>query len=237
MSALLLPAGLLAALTALALAGGPPSRRPAAARSTAAGTGPVRRHLDAAVEHATRHRRRRQRDAQLPDALDRIAAGLRAGQGMGPTIVSVAAAVPAPLGLELCALALRLGRGERIAEALRGWAEAPASSEPVRLAAATLQLGVGAGGSVARAVDGVAATLRERQELAAEVRALATQARSSAGVLAVAPLGFTALTAMVEPAVLRFLLTTPAGLLCLLLGLGLQGLGAWWMARIVREAT
>ena len=84
---------------------------------------------------------------------------------------------------------------------------------------------------MARAVDRVAATLRERRELRAEVRALATQARASAGVLAVAPLAFAALVSTIEPGVVGFLVTTPVGLACLAVGLGLDGLGALWMAR------
>jgi tight adherence protein B len=48
---------------------------------------------------------------------------------------------------------------------------------------------------------------------------------------------FAALVATVEPSALGFLCTTPAGLACLLLGIGLDALGAVWMARITRSAT
>jgi tight adherence protein B len=213
---------------------GRPARRP---RRPDAGAVPPARPWPDAARWLTRHRRRRQRDAQLPDALDRLAAALRAGQAPGPALVAVAAKVPEPLGAELQAIARRLVGGVSLATALDAWAADPTASDDVRLAAATLTLGAGAGGAVARAVDGVAATLRERGELAAEVRALATQARSSATVLAVAPIGFTALVATVEPAIVAFLLTTPVGLGCLVVGGALQALGATWMARIVRAAA
>ena len=62
-----------------------------------------------------------------------------------------------------------------------------------RLAATALVLATVVGSTPARAVDGVAATLRERLDLAAERRALAVQARTSALVLSVAPVGFAAL--------------------------------------------
>ena len=90
---------------------------------------------------------------------------------------------------------------------------------------------------MSRALDRVAATLRERRELRGEARALSTQARASAGVLTIAPIAFAGLVSTIEPGVVGFLLTTPAGLACLAVGLALDGLGALWMARIVRAAA
>src|SRR5690606_2841281 len=97
-------------------------------------------------------------------------------------------------------------------------------------------LGARAGGEVARAVDGVAASLRERREVRGELVALATQARTSAMLLVVAPLGFAGLMSTVEPGAIRFLLGTPLGLLCLAAGLALDAAGGWWMQRIVGRA-
>lgn len=126
--------------------------------------------------------------------------------------------------------------GRRVEEAVGAWAARPDASREVALAATALGLGGRAGGEVARALDRVAATLRERRELRAEVRALATQARGSAGILIVAPPGFALLASTVEPAVASFLLTSPAGLACLAAGIALDAVGALWMARIVDEA-
>jgi tight adherence protein B len=89
---------------------------------------------------------------------------------------------------------------------------------------------------VARAVDRTAATLRERQELRGEVRALATQARASAAVLALAPLAFAGLVATIEPAATTFLVASPVGWACLGGGLVLELVGAVWMSRITGGA-
>ena len=115
------------------------------------------------------------------------------------------------------------------------WAGSDGASRDVRLVAAALTIGAGSGGEVARAVDGVAVTLRERHEVLAEARALATQARASAAVLATAPLVFALLVATVEPDAIAFLFTTPLGVGCLVLGLGLDVAGWLWMARITRS--
>jgi tight adherence protein B len=182
-------------------------------------------------------RRLARRDAQLPDALDRVASALRAGQALGPALVEVAESLPDPLGPELRQVAVAFTHGASVASASAAWAQRPGASADVRLVAAALALGADAGGEVARAVDRVGTTLRERRERQAEVRSLAIQARTSAGVLAVTPLAFTALVTTIEPGAAVFLLTTPLGLACLVLGLGLVGLGATWMARITRSAV
>jgi tight adherence protein B len=181
-------------------------------------------------------RRGWRRDQQLPDALDRTAAALRSGDNVGAALERVAAATDAPLGAELRSVSRAIALGEPIAGALRAWARGRGASPDVQLVATALTIGARAGGELARAVDGVAATLRERHELRREVHALATQARASAGVLAVAPLVFTALVASIEPRAALFLVTEPMGLLCLAGGAALEVAGTVWMARITRSA-
>jgi tight adherence protein B len=230
-------AGALAAAAVLVAVPTAPRARPA----MPADGRPPRERLEHRVQRWARHhlpsRGRRRRDRQLPDALARIASALRAGESVGTALAGVAASTSLPLGAELDGIARSVALGRPVASALRSWASEPGASDDVRLVATALAIGSGTGGELARAVDGVATTLRERHELRREVEALATQARASAVVLAVAPLGFTALVATVEPAAAAFLVTRPAGLVCLVLGLSLEGAGAVWMARITRGAA
>ena len=190
----------------------------------------------AVIERVAPSIRQARRDAQLPGAIDRLASALRAGTAIGPGLIEVAGDLGEPLGAELREVARAIEHGTAVGAALATWSASPGASPDVRMVAAALTLGAGAGGEVARAVDGVGATLRERHELRAEVRALATQARASAAVLAVAPLLFAGLVATLEPHAIAFLVTTPAGLACLTSGVALEGLGMWWMARITRSA-
>lgn len=184
-----------------------------------------------------RRQRRHQVDAQLPAALERLASALRAGAAPAPAFVELVAAAPEPLASDLLAPSLEVQHGAGLAAAIDRWAARPEGSGAVRLTGAALGLGVEAGGEVARSIDRVATTLRERRELQSEVHALATQARASAGVLALAPIGFTILVATIEPATLRFLVTTPLGLLCLAAGIVMEAAGGAWMARITRSAA
>ena len=179
---------------------------------------------------------RRRRDEQLPPALDRLAAELRSGCTLGPALIAVAEHAAPPLGTELRVLASELRHGASASAVLERWGAGPSASAEVHLAASALALGSEAGGELARSVDDVAATLRERRELRAEARALATQARASAAVLVLAPPVFTLLVSTVEPGTLRFLLGSAPGLACLVGGVSLDLIGARWMARIVAAA-
>lgn len=185
----------------------------------------------------SRHRRRARalvaRRGQLPPALERLAAALRSGSSLPVALDEAGRATPHPLGPELQALALGAGRGQSMAAVLDGWTLRH-DDAGTRLAAAALVLATVVGVTPARAVDGVAATLRERLELGAERRALASQARTSAVVLSAAPVVFAVLLGMGDGAAGRFLLHSPAGLACIGGGLGLDALGAWWMARLTR---
>ncbi|HSP04793.1 MAG TPA: type II secretion system F family protein [Acidimicrobiales bacterium] len=183
---------------------------------------------------ATRRETRRRR-AQLPEALDAVAAGLRSGLAL-PAAIAGAASVGAPLGDELGAMARDVDAGRPLAEAIERWQAATPDDPLTGLAAAALTVATEVGGPGARAVDGAAASLRERLGSEAETAALATQGRASAAVLTLAPLGFAFLLTSLDPAAGRFLLGTPVGWLCITIGLGLDGLGAWWMARLVRRA-
>lgn len=171
------------------------------------------------------------RDAQLPLALDRLAASLRSGASLTTALGEVGGALDAPIGPELDALARDAARGRPVRQVLDDWSST--HDDPgTRLAAAALLLATIVGSAPARAIDGVAATVRERLDLAAERRALAAQARTSALVLSVAPVGFAALLVLADAAAAGFLLGTPAGWACLVTGVGLDAAGAWWMARL-----
>jgi tight adherence protein B len=179
-------------------------------------------------------RRRAERyEAAVPEVLENLARALRSGAGLRPALAEAAADGPVPPRADLAAVVAAADRGAALVPALEEWAHRRPSPS-VRLAVAALCLGVETGGAQARALDGVAATLRQRLAAAAEARALATQARASALVIALAPVAFCALATGTDPRVGAFLFRTPAGLAALAAGLGLDAVGAWWMARLTR---
>lgn len=174
-------------------------------------------------------------DDALPDALESMARSLRAGTSLRVAIAEAGASASDPLGGQLREVASSTARGRSLPGSLDWWVASTASDE-VALAAAALVLAAQVGGTAAKSLDAVADTIRDRSAVRAEVRALSSQARASAAVIALAPIAFAALVALADPASLGFLVTSRAGLTCLVLGVTLDVLGVWWMRGILARA-
>ena len=171
----------------------------------------------------------------LPGALEAVARSLRSGASLRQAVEEAgrAGGTDRALAAELARAAAEAGQGASLVSAL----EAVGARRPlpgIRLGVAALCLGAETGGAQARAVDGVAATVRERLAVAAELRALSSQARISALVIGVAPVGFGAFAAATDPRTSQFLLHTSAGLVLLVVGLVLDALGWLWMQRLAK---
>jgi tight adherence protein B len=178
-------------------------------------------------------RRAARLERELPRLLEAVARSLRSGASI-PVALRDAAATDGLAATDLAAVLADADRGRPLSDALDRWVDRRPSAS-VRLVVGVLTVALASGGAPARAVDGVAATLRERAEVDREVRALATQARASAVVITVAPLAFAALGLLGDEQTADFLLRTPTGLACLAVGVGLDAAGAWWMSRIARQ--
>lgn len=182
-----------------------------------------------------RHRCERRIDTALPGVLDRVARSLRSGASLRQALADAAAGSPGRLGDDLHLVVRATAAGIPLSEALEDWGRR-CPRPGVLLAVAALCLAVETGAASARAVDGVAATLRRRLDVQEEAVSLSAQARASAAVLAGAPLVVCLFTVAAGGPAARFLLRTPLGLACLVAGLALDGLGGLWMARLTRPA-
>ena len=172
-------------------------------------------------------------EAALPGAVDAMARGLRSGASLRQAVAEAATSTPGELGRDLARLATATDQGAALVDSLEEWGRRrPVTG--VRLVVSALCLASEMGGATAQAVDGVAETLRQRLSARAEARSLATQARVSAAVIAVAPVAFCAVASATDPRTLHFLFGTAPGLAFLSAGLVLDVVGALWMARITR---
>jgi tight adherence protein B len=182
-----------------------------------------------------RSRRERRFAAGLPGALEQVAAELRGG-GTVAAAVERLAAPDGAVAFDFRRVHVRTQLGLPLADALAGWP--PEHDVPgVRAAAGALSVAAAMGGRAAEAIDGLAASLRHRLEATAEAHALSAQARLSAVVVGVAPLGYLAFSALVDPRSVTVLVATGVGRVCLGVGLGLEALAALWIRRIVRSTT
>ncbi|MET0145169.1 MAG: type II secretion system F family protein [Ilumatobacteraceae bacterium] len=159
---------------------------------------------------------------------EHVAAGVRAGRSLTTAVTETDAATPLAQR-PFADVSHALARGRPLAEALRSTTDDPSSAigllAPVIVATAEL------GGSAAP-LERVAATLLGRAAERDERRASSAQARLSARVLTVLPLGVLAVLLLAEPQI-RQVVTTPAGLACAVTGLAANMVGSLWMRRLI----
>jgi tight adherence protein B len=172
--------------------------------------------------------------AEVPAVLEAAARALRAGCSLHGALEEAAASAGPVVGAVFNEVVAAVARGQPLVDALDR-RRADGSGVPgLRLACTALAVAAATGGPQAAALDGVAITLRQRLAARAEAKALASQARTSAMVIALAPVGFAVLASAADRHNAAFLLRTPLGLSVLVAGLVLDGLGAVWMRRLTR---
>ncbi len=183
------------------------------------------------------HRRRlvRRRVEALPIMLELVSRDLRGGATLLAAFERLARS-DTPLAPSVAAMVARVHRGDRLTVALDTWAHELEHAD-AGLVRAVLGLGHVTGAAMAEALDRAALTLRGRRELEAEVRALTSQTRASAMLISVAPVAFLGFLSLIDPSTVAFLVTSPLGWLCLILGSVLDLIGLAWMVRMSRSVA
>ncbi len=179
-----------------------------------------------------RHRAERRAGAAMPAMLRLIASELRIG-GTVMTALDTVARSPNPLARDMSRVRARVDLGVSLDDALASWAhERPLAG--ARAAAGALTLARRVGGPAADAIDGLAASVGDRIAATAETRAQSAQARASALVMVLAPLGYLLFASTIDQRSLDVLLGSSFGRACLAAGLGLDGLAVVWIRFLVR---
>jgi tight adherence protein B len=185
------------------------------------------------VEDAVRQRRQARLEAQLADAIDVMIGAMRAG---GSVVVALEAAVRAsgePLRAELETVVGRLRLGDDPHEVLRALA-ARLTPEPFRLFAFTLGVHWEAGGSLAPALGTTARAVRDRIELGRRVRAQIAEMQASVVAIVLVTYGLGYWVWRSDPARMAAFVGSTPGLVAMAVALLLQGVGLYWMWRLVR---
>jgi len=165
---------------------------------------------------------------------DDIGRACRGGSALGTAIIRSS---PADRRLRRVVedVALGLGRGRSLEDALAG-TRTP-TDRHTDLAIVVLSTVARAGGSAARPLERLAATLRLRSADGLDRAAQGAQARLSAKVLMAVPVAALALLLTVDPAV-RGTVASPLGAVIVAGGAALAAVGWWWMTTIIdREAS
>lgn len=123
-------------------------------------------------------------------------------------------------------------RGQRLVEGLALLVPEPRRNPHLALVMTVLLAVARHGGSAAEPVDRAAATLRGRAADEADRAAQSAQARMSAVVMTLLPIGMLGVMVVTSPSV-RDILSTPLGAGIVVAGAGFNGVGWVWMRHIV----
>lgn len=171
----------------------------------------------------------------VADWCERIARAARTGASLAGAFE--AATDQCPLLTATAAPVLHaVRRGRPFADAVSLLADQRDGPGALWLARPVLHTCAVMGGPAAPALERVAVTLRMRAAIADEQSAQSAQARLSARVLTVVPVGILAVLVAADPAV-RAAVATPGGLALVLAGALTNGAGWWWMRRIIGTPT
>lgn len=172
---------------------------------------------------------------QLPDALAMIVRAVRVGIPVTDAIRIVAREAAEPTAAEFVRLADEVAIGTSLDQALRSMAERNKVAE-YRFFATALSLQSQTGGGISETLENLADVIRKRVAARARGRALAAEARTSAGALAVLP--FLAMGALwvMNPGYIGILFINPTGHTILAFGALLLGFGILSMRAIIQKS-
>jgi tight adherence protein B len=191
--------------------------------------------LTAPAVVARRRKRRREIAAQerLAEAVSLVAAAMRSGRSLHQAIELAASDVDPLLGSTFRRLADRTGLGDPMDESIDGWAR-DVGGPDARLVAGVLKLHRRTGGSLAASLENLAGTLRDRRASARELGSLTAQARLSAAILGLLPIGFFLFLSVIARRDLEAAYQTPTGVAAIGLGFALQGAAYMWIRYLLR---
>lgn len=147
---------------------------------------------------ARRDARRKKLTMQLPDALDLMARGLKAGHPLNASIATVAETMPDPIGTEFGILADQISYGDEMVVAFRKLVDR-APTEDFRYLAASIAIQHGTGGNLGRILTVLSQVIRGRAMTRRKIKAMSAEGRVSAVILSSIPFIMVGLNSILTP--------------------------------------
>lgn len=136
--------------------------------------------------------------AQLPDALDKMARGLRVGHPINITLEKVAREAKDPLGTELGIVVDQIVYGDDLITAVRDLADR-IDLEDVHFFAVAIGIQHGTGGNLARILATLAKVIRDRQMMRRRIRAISSEGRVTMVIMTIIPPAIAGVMMIVAP--------------------------------------
>ena len=180
-------------------------------------------------------KRVKQRQDQLPSALDMLARSVRAGQSLDQALANVGAHSPEPLAADFRYCARQLQMGLSMPSVMRSLVERVRLYD-VQIFTTTLTVHRQTGGNVARLLERLARVIRDRLTYRRQLRVSTGAGRASAIMVAVtAPLVFLFFFVF-RPEYIRSMLDSNLGQTFLVVAICLELVGLIWTIRLLKPS-
>ncbi len=177
-------------------------------------------------------RREKKFIAALPDAVDVIVRGIKAGLPLFESIKVVAADAPQPLKGEFLAIIETQAVGMPLGEAcLRLYERMPLPE--ANFFGIVVAIQQKSGGNLSEALGNLSKVLRDRKKMAEKIRAMSMEAKSSAGIIGSLPPLMMFLVYLTTPQYISLLWTEPVGRIMLAGCLFWMGTGIFVMKKMI----
>jgi tight adherence protein B len=170
---------------------------------------------------------------QLDDSLQLMASSLRAGHSLLRAVDAVSQEAESPTSEEFARLVNETRVGRDLAEALDEVAERTKSEDFLWVAQA-IAIHREVGGNLAEVLDAVGHTIRERNAIRRQVKALSAEGKLSAAVLMALPFGIVAFLWMSNPGYLAGFTESVVGYVMIAVAAVMMTVGGLWLRSTVR---
>ncbi len=177
-------------------------------------------------------KRQKQFAEQLDDSLQLMASNLRAGHSLPQALSSVANEADSPTSDEFVRIINETRVGRDLGAALDVTAERMASEDFSWITQA-IAINREVGGNLAEVLDGVAGTIRQRNEIRGQVATLSAEGKLSALILMALPFGLAAFLLVTNPSYLAPFTESLLGYGLMILGVVMLLIGGLWLKKTV----
>lgn len=169
---------------------------------------------------------------QLDDTLQLLAGSLRAGHSLLRAVDAVSREAQAPTTEELSRIVNQTRLGRDLNAALEE-TSVRMNNEDFSWVSQAIGIHREVGGDLAEVLDQVGHTIRERNQIRRQVKALSAEGKLSAYILMALPLVVSGFLAIMNPAHMGLLVTEPLGWAMVLASAVMFTVGGLWMRKIV----
>lgn len=177
-------------------------------------------------------RRRKKFEGQLGETLQMLAGSLRAGYSLPQAISTVAQEAEEPTTSEFTRVTNEVRVGRSLTESLDDVA-VRMRNEDFYWVTQAIGINREVGGNLAEVLDSVSSTIRGRAEIKRQVASLAADGKLSAIILMLLPFAVSLFLALLSPAYIGRLVSSPMGWIMVTTGAVMLTIGGLWLNKLI----